>query len=379
MSNNVRYPHSALILNQDKNWDHNRQVPLEPTRWGKIAVIERPILIKYPIIKKYLEKNQYLGSYFSDKTLRQRVIETQFKLSKTDRQLLKLAKDFTRKKDLSTAYLLNSLILDHTSYQAVEEQVHFRLSASMLGPNPTVVKPIIDAIIAYSKQKSAHITTILDPFAGNGSLGLIIAENLIKNGIDNFIVLNNDLSPQVYKAAKYNLTKLVPQRLQQVKKHLKFLHGDGLILNHIPNRSLDLIVSLRALHEHPQRQVKQFFQNCLQKVKVEGEIIIDDVTREKIILKRAKKLLPFLGQMTAFRLLTEKIITETHPSQLIEKFMNGDAYLSQAGIQSYVSGFLLSELQHLAQTAGFKTGNISGYYDYNTPFPLGSMQLRLSV
>jgi SAM-dependent methyltransferase len=370
---------SALILNQDKDWDRSCQIPLEPTRWGGITVLEKSILKKHTLIKTYLEKNDYQGSYFSTQTLKHRIAETSLELTKKDKLIIGLAKNFLKNKDVSTAYLLNSLIFSPKDYKTIEEQVHLRLSTSMLGPNPIVVKPIIDSVLAHVSNKRNQEVKILDPFAGNGSLGLILAEELNKKGIKRYTIFNNDLSSHIHQQGSHILAKLIPTRLKAVNKHLHWVHGNGLILDHIPNHSLDIIVTLRALHEHPQSKVEQFFRTCLTKVKSGGIIIIDDVTRESTILNRAKKLLPFLGQMTAYRLLTEGKLKQIHTNQLVERIMIGDPYLAQAGIQSYVSGFLLSELMKISQNAGFKPPQIKGFYDYHSPFPLGSMQLRLTV
>lgn len=370
---------SSLVLEFDANWDRDVQIPLEPTRYGKVVIRDKQILHKYPIINIYLIKNQHIASYFSPATTKQRLSEKNHILTQQDHKLLKLANDFNRQKDKTTSHILSSLLFDITDYQSIEEHVHFRLSSSMLGPNPSVSKPITDAVLKYaiSNTTKKDKLTIIDPFAGNGSLGLIVSERLIDAGITDFTIINNDLSQNLFQQTTKDLSTLVPDRLMKTEKYLKFVQGDGLSMNHIPNDSIDLIITLRALHEHGKNNVGQFFHSCNQKLKPGGQVIIDDVTREKTILNRAKKLLPLLGQMTAFRLITENKIVVKDQTKLTNLIINGDPYLSQAGVQSYISGYKISELIKIARQNNFETDQVEGYYDYSTPFPIGSMQLRL--
>ena len=198
----INRPH--IILTQDQHWDPDRPLPLEPTRWGEIKVLKSNILKQYPLIKKYLNKNHSQGAYFSSQTTKQLLQDKNQSTTLTDQQLLKVSSDFSQLGDKTTSYVLNSLIFTTEDYQYVEKQVHYRLTTSMLGPNPDTAASITEyflqprvqkQLLKFNTKKNPFI--ILDPFAGHGGLSFLIARILLNADIKNFKIINNDLSPRI--------------------------------------------------------------------------------------------------------------------------------------------------------------------------------------
>jgi len=341
-----------LILEIDRDWDQNRPVPLEPTRWGKVHVNNPDFLNQHPLVSQRLKKNSFNASYFNPSVAKKLIKDEHLTVSKEDQSLLDLAQDL-ESSDTPSSWLINSLLFETKVYSQVEKHIHQRLLTATLGPSKSFADPIIKCILDDINAKSHKQITILDPCAGAGALSYLIAEALIQKHINRFEIVNADLSIHASSVSDHLVQSYYPQMFANYHSHIRFIQQDAINMDKVADSSLDYIVTLRALHEFTAKHVSHLITSAMTKLKPEGLFICLDVTRYEKILESAQKLLPLLGKFSSFSILMNQFQkTKMTNEHFLEIVMEGDPLFEQAGVQSYQSGFLLEELVMLLTDQG---------------------------
>lgn len=365
-----------LVLEQDQDWDINRPIPREPWRYGKILIKDQELLHQYPILKKYLKKNNGIGAYFDKQVVKQILKDYKIKLSDDDKRLLKISKSLS-KNFPATSDLINSLIFDEAKYQEIVRIVHNKLFLSQLGQNREMVGPILEFLKKDLNEKKDKEIRIYDPFGGGGALSYLIANLLTESSSRNFSIFVGDID----KTGFLETRKLLEQRnayqfLKNIER-IEFVETDGITMERIPLNSVDYIFSTLCLHEHSTKRVKQFLLNSFARLKKDGYLVIVDCTSEESILKKAQSRLPWLNRVGPFLALTvhfRKLGNLNNFTRAFRELINGNIYVALSGIRSYESGLKKEDFETLIKEINL-TEKAKVWYNFTNP--IGSIQIEV--
>ena len=96
----------VCLLEQDAPWTESRPVPLEPSRSGKIIVLDYAFFASHSILNTYVQKNDTIGSYHAIDVTNRLIIDRGRKLTHQDEIVLDIADKLLKQGDKAKITML---------------------------------------------------------------------------------------------------------------------------------------------------------------------------------------------------------------------------------------------------------------------------------